>query len=128
MNNFIKYNANPKGNRNGDCTIRAISKALNQDWYETYVDIALQGLAMCDMPSANHVWGAYLRRKGFTRHIMPLEYGDHYTVEDFANDHPEGTYILALSGHVVPVINGKYYDTWESGHEIPIYFWYRKDD
>ena len=27
---YVSYNANPDGNRGGDCTIRAISKALNQ--------------------------------------------------------------------------------------------------
>lgn len=27
---YVSYNANPDGNRVGDCTIRAISKALNQ--------------------------------------------------------------------------------------------------
>lgn len=124
-----KYNnENPMNNRVGDCVIRAISKALSQSWETTYIELCLQGYIMCDLPSANHVWGAYLRRKGFTRHIIPIDYGDHYTVEDFANDHPEGTYILALASHVVPVIQGNFYDTWNSGDEITLYFWQREDN
>ena len=83
---------------------------------------------MLDMPSANAVWGSYLRKKGFVREIIPNTCPDCYTVEDFCRDNPKGTYILALSGHVVAVIDGKYYDTWDSGDEIPIYYWYRKDD
>lgn len=82
---------------------------------------------LCDMPSANHVWGAYLRRKGFTRHIIPDTCPDCYTVSDFAAEHPKGTYILALSGHVVCVCAGDWYDTWESGGEIPLYYWERSD-
>ena len=30
-----KYNPNPKGACVGDCTVRAISKALNQSWEDT---------------------------------------------------------------------------------------------
>lgn len=125
---YVSYNANPEGNKVGDCTVRAISTALNQPWESTYAGVAVEGMRMLDMPSANAVWGSYLRKKGFVREIIPNTCPDCYTVEDFCRDNPTGTYILALSGHVVAVIDGKYYDTWDSGGEIPIYYWYRKDD
>lgn len=124
---WVQDNLNPIHKRVGDCTIRAISKALGQDWEQTYTEIALQGFLMCDLPSANAVWGAYLKRKGFERHIIPNDCPDCYTVEDFAQDHPNGTYILAISGHVVCVQDGDWYDTWQSGGEIPLYYWKRKD-
>ena len=44
-------------------------------------------------------------------------------VNSFADRNPEGTYILALSGHVVCVQDGTIYDTWDSGNEIVLYFW-----
>ena len=125
---YIQYNANPSHKNVGDCTVRAISKALQQSWEETYIGLALQGFIMGDMPSANHVWGAYLRAKGFTRRIVPDTCPDCYTVLEFAEEHPHGTYILALSGHVVAVKDGNYYDTWNSGDETPIYYWFRKDE
>ena len=127
MQHYAAYNANPAGARVGDCTVRAISKALGQDWERTYIELCLQGFLLCDMPSANHVWGAYLRAKGFKRGIVPDSCPDCYTVRDFCRDHPEGTFILALSGHVVAVRNGLYYDTWDSGDETPLYFWYREE-
>lgn len=120
---YIKYNANPAGKNAGDCTIRALCLALNQSWEETYAGVAVEGLRLYDMPSANHVWGAYLRGKGFTREMIPDERGEGYTVANFCKDNPRGIYVLALSGHVVGVIDGNYYDTWDSGNEIPIYFW-----
>ena len=83
---------------------------------------------MSDMPSSNHVWGAYLMSKGFERHIIPNTCPDCYTVKDFCEEHPEGTYILATGSHVVAVIDGDYYDTWDSGDEIPIYFWEEAQD
>lgn len=117
------HNPNPQRKHVGDCTVRAVSAALEQSWEETFTALCLQGFLMCDMPSANHVWGAYLREQGFKRHIMPDNCPDCYTVSDFANEHPAGTYILALSGHVVCVKNGNWYDTWDSGMEVPLYYW-----
>lgn len=120
---YEKYNPNPLKNNVGDCVIRSISKILGYDWERTYIELAIQGFMMCDMPSANNVWGAYLRSKGFNRHIIPDYCPDCYTVEDFANDNPNGDYILATGTHVIAVSRGNYYDSWDSGDEIPIYYW-----
>lgn len=113
------WNPNPAAAKVGDCTVRAISKATKQTWEETYIQLALYGLMLSDMPSANAVWGAYLKDNGFSRYIIPDEYMT-CTVSEFANNHPEGAYILALSGHVIAVIDGNYYDTWDSGAMTPI--------
>ena len=120
---FVPYNPNPTKKNVGDCTVRAISKATNQSWEQTYIELALRGFMMGDMPSANAVWGADLKRNGYIRRIIPENYPDFYTVCNFADDHPNGTYILALSGHVVCIIDGVLYDSWDSSGEIPIYFW-----
>ncbi|MCM1328857.1 MAG: hypothetical protein NC253_05385 [Ruminococcus sp.] len=125
---WIKYNANPINNRVGDCTVRAISTALNQSWEETDVGLFLQSFMDYDMPSANAEWGKYLKRKGFSRHLVPDDLCYEYTVSDFCRDNPDGVYILALSDHVVAVKNGDYYDTWDSGDEIPIYYWCKKEN
>ena len=119
------YNANPIARRAGDCTVRAISKLLERSWDEVYTALCLCGFKMYDMPSANQVWGTYLTEQGFSRHIIPNKCPECYTVSDFANDHKNGRYLLALNGHVVAVVNGDYYDTWDSGDEVPLYYWRR---
>ena len=48
---------------------------------------------------------------------------DVYTVRDFCEDNPLGTFVLAIHEHVVCVVDGDYYDSWDSGGEIPIYYW-----
>lgn len=115
------YNPNPQGKNVGDCTIRAISKALDISWTEAYAGITAMGFMLADMPSANYVWGAYLNRNGFKRRLVEQDY--QYTVEDFCRDNPSGTYVLALSNHVVCVKDGVYYDSWDSGKELPLYVW-----
>ena len=120
---YIPFNPNPIRNSVGDCVIRAISKVTNQDWDTTYLGIALQGYIVKDMPSSNMVWGGYLYSKGFNRYVIPNTCPDCYTVKDFCEDNPRGTFLLATGTHVVSVIDGNYYDTWDSGDEVPIYYW-----
>ena len=120
------YNPNPHRNRVGDCTVRAICKATGQDWNRTYCALSAYGLACKDMPSANSVWGKYLRELGFRRYLIDEDKFD-YTVEDFCRDHPKGTYILAIDGHVVCAVDGLYYDSFDSGQEIVVFYWTRGD-
>lgn len=121
---FVLRNPNPKNARVGDCVIRAITIALNSTWEKVYSELAGYGFMMCDMPSSNAVWGQYLKDKGFKRDIIPDSCPqDCYTVTDFCKDNPIGTYILGTGSHVVAVIDGNYYDTWDSGNEMPIYYW-----
>jgi hypothetical protein len=71
-------------------------------------------------------WGAVLRKNGFHRVVIPNTCPDCYTVRDFCMDHPKGVYVLKTSGHVVTVIDGQAWDTWDSTGEIPMYYWYRR--
>lgn len=122
---WIKYNPNPAGRLVGDCSVRAVAKALNTDWESAYSLICDAGFNMADMPSSNGVWGAVLRQHGFYRAIIPNSCPDCYTVEDFARDNPVGTYVLGTGLHTVCIINGNWYDSWDSGGEIVQYFWLR---
>ena len=117
------YNPNPMGLRVGDCAVRAVAKATGQNWNDAYTALTLEGYVLGDMPSSNAVWGAYLKRKGFDRVVIPNTCPDCYSVAEFAQEHPEGIFIVVISGHVVTVVDGDWYDTWDSGGEIPLYYW-----
>lgn len=119
---------NPTGRSVGDCSVRAVSVALGTDWETAYALIVMNGYLMGDMPSSNSVWGAVLRQNGFYRHAIPNTCPDCYTVADFANDHPQGLYVVGTSNHVVTIKDGTIYDSWDSSNEIPIYYWSRKED
>lgn len=120
---FIFTNPNPSRKLTGDCVIRAISLTEGRTWEEIYIELVVQGFMMHDIPSSNDVWSAYLNLRGFKRYVIPSSCPDCYTIKEFVQDYPHGTYILATGTHVVAVKDGNYFDTWDSGDEIPIYYW-----
>lgn len=120
---FLFTNPNPQHARVGDCAVRACSIATGQTWERTFVELCLLGLLNCDMPSANAVWGRYLRLHGFTRHVVPESCPDCYKLSDFAADHPHGIFVVGMAGHVVTIKDGNWMDTWDSGSECPLFYW-----
>lgn len=120
---FSYYNPNPKNKNTGDCTVRAASKALNQSWETTYIDLVSVAYDLADLPSSNTVFNAYLRSKGFRREVIPNYCPDCYTFEDFAEEHFKGTYIVCSGSHVACVRDGTLFDSWDSSQCVAIYYY-----
>ena len=125
---WVEFNNNPVGRRVGDCSIRALSLALDTDWENAYLMSAINGYKMGDMPSSNSVWGAVLRQNGYYKHVIPNTCPDCYTFEDFAKEHGEGIYVIGTGSHVATVIDGVLYDAWDSSHEIPVFYWSKESE
>lgn len=121
------FNPNPYGSRVGDCVVRAVSKVMNKNWPDAYMDLCLVGLTAGDMPSSNAVWGKYLRSKGFEKHIIPDSCPVCMTVKEFLADH-KGTYVLCTGSHAVAAVGGDYYDSWDSGDEVPLFYWEKGEE
>lgn len=100
---------------------------MGKPWEDTYLALCVEGLRMHDMPTANSVWGSYLKRNGYRQFALPDTCPECYTVASFASEHKRGTYILALSNHVVAVVDGDWHDTWNSADEVPVYYFARED-
>ena len=124
---FVEINLNPYKKSVGDCVIRAIGMAENEDWYNTFIDLMIKCFQLKDIPSSNNAWGDYLKDLGYSRYIIPNTCPNCYTIRDFTRDNPVGTYILATGTHVVAVKDGVYYDTWDSGDEVPIYYFEKEN-
>jgi len=125
MTLYKHYNPNPAGRSVGDCAVRAVAKALGVDWETAYAMICAAGYDMCDMPSADSVWGSILRSNGFVKETISNQCPDCYNAGEFADDHPTGTYVLGFGNHTATVKDGILYDSWDSSREIPIYLWER---
>lgn len=123
---YVFENRNPKQARVGDCVIRAISSATNRPWKTIYARLTSYGYMYADMPSSNWIWDRFLQDNGFVRETIENTCAtDCYTVRDFCEDHPVGTYILGTGSHVVCVKNGDYFDTYDSGDMVPLIYYRR---
>lgn len=123
---YIYDNSNPQKKSVGDCVIRAVAKATGQTWLQAYMSLYVHGLQLADLANSDAVWTSYLKTKGFTKEVIPNTCPDCYTVEDFANDHPKGVYVLGTGSHAVAVVDGNVYDAWDSSNET-IVFYMRKE-
>ena len=120
---WVMANPNPQRKQVPDCVIRAVCIALDINWYQAYDELCEVGRMDCNMPSADSVWGHYLKMRGFEPFILPQSCPSCTTVREFCKLYPDGTYIIGTGSHAVAVINGNYYDSWDSGNEIPSFFW-----
>ena len=55
--------------------------------------------------------------------MLPESCPECVTIIRFCMIYPKGRYIIGTGGHAVAIIDGDYYDSWDSGNEIPSFFW-----
>ncbi len=125
---YIFHNENPKNLLTGDCVIRAIAKITDSDWYDVYNAICIQGAKDADMPSSNRVWIESLKENGFKMKLLPETCPTCYTIKDFCEDFPDGKFLVGTGSHLVAVISGDYYDTYDSGDLSPIFYFVLEDE
>lgn len=125
---YEEYNPNPMSRRVDDCAVRAVAKALDVSWEKAFMMLAENGFAMGNIMNGNDVISSVLRQNGFYRDVIDNECPDCYTIADFCNDNPEGTYVLGTGNHIVTVKDGIIYDTFNSENEVPLYVFFKQEE
>lgn len=120
MAKYKFLNLNPLGKREQDCVCRAISLALNEDYYSTENKLVLVGelfdceeLCVC----------CYKHLLDYVYELDRIEEYRGYTIEEFANLNPYGKYLVRVDGHLTCVINGIIHDIWDCSKEIIDIIW-----
>lgn len=124
---YIKTNPNPEEKTVDDCTIRAIALATDKTWEEVAAHTFCMAFDAHDMPSSNKIWSQYLMGLGWRRKSLPDTCPACYTFEDFAQEHPKGTFIVCGDGHVACVKDGNLLDNWYSGDETAYHYWMKEE-
>lgn len=115
------YNPNPKAKNTGDCAVRALSKALNLDWEKAKLLLDAYSMDEAEVETSDLVWGRILAENGFSMKAVLCRNG--CDLNEFCRLHPVGVYVVKLPNHVVCVVDGRFYDSFNSGREKPIYCW-----
>ena len=112
----------------GDCVIRALTKLLDKDWMQVFDDLLPYARELQCMPNGKSCYSRYLTDHGYVYHGISNKKGSKRpTVDSFSRTHKNGRYFLNVAKHCVACIDGKYYDTWDSG-ECCIYGYWEKEE
>ena len=111
----------------GDCSIRAVVKATNSNWYTVFDGLTEIARKMQTLPNDRKVVDKYLKDKGFTWvPVNPRSGEKRPTVKQFAKEHKE-TCVLSVASHLTSCRGGKFYDTWDCGNRSLYGYWIKKD-
>lgn len=127
---LIKYNANIRSKNVGDCVKRAISLAYNKPYSEVEKDLNAKkreyGASAWNVPS---IFEKVMNDYSDGELIKMTEYDKHTSVEEFAEAHSDGVYIVLCgktyneASHMCVVMNGDVYDSWNSLNYIVIRYY-----
>lgn len=123
---WIYANPNPVRDGEPDCVVRALSLATGKTWDEVHRELCHLSGVMGTMPSVNWLWGLWLRRQGFRPFLLPESCPECVTVREFCKRFPTGTYVIGTGGHAICIRDGDWLDAWDSGEEVPTYFFRKK--
>lgn len=108
----------------GDCVIRALTKVTGKAWEDVFDDLVPIARKLQCMPNGKPCYKAYLESNGFVYHGVSNAKGTKRpTVDRFSKDHTIGTYFARVAHHVIAIIDGVYYDTWDSGECSMYGYW-----
>ena len=120
MARYQFLNVNPLGEIEEDCVCRAISLALNEDYYKIQEKLYLvaklfecQYLCIC----------CYKYLLDNVYDLKRIEEVKGMTVEEFANYFPIGIFIVRVEGHLTCVIDNNIMDIWNCKDEVVDLVW-----
>lgn len=114
------YNVNPLGKIEEDCVCRAISGALNENYYSVQSKLQLIGaLFECEFLCEN----CYRYLLDYYYGLKRIENFKGMKIHEFAEMFNQGTFIIRVDGHLTFIQNGVLKDTWDSSNETVDVVW-----
>lgn len=119
MAKFKYLNVNPDNQKESDCVTRAISLAsglpysvIRKKLYHTSKLLDCEKLCVC---CYRHLLDEVFKFRRLNC--------DNMTVNDFANKHNPGIFLLRMNGHITCLIDGIIYDIWDCREEVVTDAW-----
>lgn len=106
------YNANPFNRDIEDCVVRCLSFLTEEDWDDTYMELAYYSSKKGYMTDNVEFVEDYLDN----RYNRECHYSK--TVGEFASEHPTGKYAVTMKNHITAIKDGVIYDTFDPSKRI----------
>lgn len=110
MSKYKFLNLNPLGDLEEDCVCRAISLALNEDYYTIKNKLCLVGdLFECEQLCV-------CCYKFLLDEVYGLERLEEYSglsISEFSERFPEGVFLIRIDNHLTCMVDGTIFDIWD---------------
>lgn len=119
MADYIYHNVSPNQQERNDCVVRAISLALDLDYFDVedlLIEIGdyyeCEELCVCCYKYLLEDIIGLKAYKGYNR-----------TVDEIVRENPDCVLIIRIEGHLTCAINGAVYDIWDCTDKICDRYW-----
>ncbi len=116
---FKYYNRNPNGYKIPDCVIRAISTAMQIDYYSV-IKLLHKNAIMYGCDDLCVCCYEKLLDLDFE---LPHFFGNDRTVEEIADRFCNEILLIRIKGHLTTSMKGIIYDIWDCSKELVTDFW-----
>jgi len=108
----------------GDCVVRALTKATGKDWLQVFEELIPIARELQCMPNDKKCYTEYLKAQGCVYNGISNKAGTtRPTVASFARKHKHGTFVARVANHLVAIVDGHFYDTWDCGYKSLYGYW-----
>lgn len=129
----VKADGTPMKWHKGDCTTRALSKALDCTWKEAFKLQCEKAMEVCNETDAKEVYESILLANGFKKGAVSKDYikNNHCRptvsklIDDFYTGQGKHKLVIKCTHHLVASEGDTLYDTWDSNNETVWSFWYK---
>jgi hypothetical protein len=120
MARYKFLNLNPLGKRELDCVCRAISLGVDEDYYKVQHKLSLIGdLFECEKLCVC----CYKHLLDNVYNLERIEGYHGFTINEFLEHEPYGTFIIRVDGHLTAAIDSVVYDLWDCRDETVDIVW-----
>lgn len=120
MEDFEYINLNPMNLNESDCVCRAIALVSGRSYYDIQEKLELTAkLFECDMLTVC----CYKNLLNYVFGYEPIKIEEGITVREFAQQNPQGVYLIRMNGHISVIWDSKILDTWYCGNREATHCW-----
>lgn len=123
---FVNYNVNPKNKKTGDCVIRAISVALDKEYWEVVEGLMEVYKKTGHIINSKQCFEKYLKNLGYEKQKMPRRLDKtRYNIEQFNREFakPNTNYIISVARHLTCIKNNELIDIWNCSCKFVGNYW-----